>query len=178
MRAFSRALLVAATACAVIGGGTAAAMSASGQETSTTDEQPSIVEDFTYPGAAQILATDNVNLISGDGHIVYTGCPVGPDTVGLIMVRTTDLVGQSGDGKICFHVLGASGHLTMKIPAVYSIRGDGLQGGQGHKLKATLTTDDETQTVVDVNPSGTTQVGITTNPPGNPTTLLQLDASS
>jgi hypothetical protein len=31
---------------------------------------------------------------------------------------------------------------------------------------------------VDVNPSGTTQVGIATSPPGDETTLLRLDASS
>lgn len=177
MRLFSRALLVVAGVCATVAGGTVAAVSASGQE-STSDTQPAIVEDFTYPGAAQIQATDNVQLISGDGHIVYTDCPAGPDTVGLIMVRTTDLVGPTGNGKICFHVLGPAGYLTMMIPAVYSIRGDGLQPGQGHKLKAELTTDDGTHTVVDVNPSGTTQVGITTNPPGDPTTLLRLDASS
>ncbi|WP_236796571.1 hypothetical protein [Amycolatopsis sp. GM8] len=152
-------------------------MNDSGQE-STSDTQPSIVEDFGYPGAAQIQATDNVQLISGDGHIVYTDCPSGPDTVGLIMVHTSNLVGPNGDGKLCFHVLAASGYLTMMIADVYSIRGDGLQAGQGHKLKAALTTDAGVHTVVDVNPSGTTQVGITTDPPGDPTTLLRLDASS
>ncbi len=177
MRIFRRTLLVAAAAAVALAGGTIAAVSATGQE-SATDDQPSIVEDFTYPGAAQIQASDKVELLSGDGHIVYTDCPSGPDTVGLIMVRTTDLVGPAGDGKVCFHVLGRSGYLTMKIPAVYSIRGDGLQAGQGHKLKATLTTNGTTTTTVDVNPSGTTQVGITTNPPGDPTTLLRLDASS
>lgn len=142
------------------------------------DAPPSTVEDFSYPGAAQILAQQQVQLVSGDGHIVLAQCPTGPDTVGLIMVRSTDPVGANHDGRICFHVLAATGQLTLKIPAVFSIRGDGLQAGQGHKLKAKLTTDNGTESTVDVNPSGTTQVGIATSPPGDATTLLRLDASS
>jgi hypothetical protein len=178
MRVLSRAALVfVAVSAAATASAVAAATTTSGQQ-APADEQPSLVEDFTYPGAAQILATDRVQLISGDGHMLYTACPAGPDPNDLIMVRTIDLIGPTHDGRICFHVLGPGGRLTMKIPAVYSIRGDGLQPGQGHKLKADLTTDTGTHTVVDINPSGTTQVGITTNPPGDPTTLLQLTASS
>lgn len=177
MRVLSRAALVFVAVTAAATAGTVAAATTGGHQ-APADDQPPLVEDFTYPGAAQILATDHVQLISGDGHMLYTPCPAGPDPNDLIMVRTIDLIGPTHDGRICFHVLGPSGRLTMKIPAIYSIRGDGPNPGQGHKLKADLTTDTGTHTVVDINPSGTTQVGITTNPPGDPTTLLQLTALS
>ncbi|MFG1645500.1 hypothetical protein ACGFMK_34900 [Amycolatopsis sp. NPDC049252] len=176
MRLLNRTLLVIASIAGATTIGTVAAVTASGTET-TDDSQPSVVEDFSYPGADRILATDHVQLISGDGHILYTACPQGPDTVGLIIVRTTEEVGSRSTWA-CFQITGPSGHLTLKIPGVYSIKGDGLNPGQGHKLKAGLTTDAGEHSTVDVNPSGTTQVGITTTPPGDPTTLLQLDASS
>jgi hypothetical protein len=177
MRQVFRRYLVCAVAAAVTAIGTVTAV-ATASGTEAADDQPSAVEDYNYPGADQILANYGVQLTSGDGHILFADCPVGPDTVGLIIVRTTDPAGPTSDGKICFHVLGPTGQLSMMIPAVYSIRGDGLTQGQGHKLKAELTTDAGIRTTVDVNPSGTTQVGITTTPPGDPTTLLQLNASS
>ncbi|MBB1158143.1 hypothetical protein [Amycolatopsis dendrobii] len=164
--------VVAATAITA----TAAALAASGTGSSTADEQPALVEDYTYPGADQVLATYHVQLISGDGHIVITDCP--PNVAGVIAVQSSNRVGRQNDGLVCFRVTGATGHLTMKIPEVYSIRGDGVTQTPGHKLKAELTTDAGQHSTVDVNPNGTTQVGIGTNPPGAATTLLQLDTSS
>jgi hypothetical protein len=149
-----------------------------GSAANAEDAQPSVVEDYSYPGADQILSNYHVELISGDGHILFATCPTGPDTVGLIQVRSTNLVGQAGDGRICFRVVTAPGHLTMKIPAVFSIRGGGLAQGQGHKVKAELTTDSGQHSAVDVDPHGTTQVGVGNDPTGSPTTLLQLDAVS
>ncbi|MCR6487219.1 hypothetical protein M8542_30760 [Amycolatopsis sp. OK19-0408] len=155
--------------------GLAAAQNASA---ATDDQQPPLVEDYTYPGADRILATDNVLLVSGDGHIVYATCPTGPDTIGLIWVTTSEHVGPAHNGKVCFRVLGASGQLSLKIPAVYSIRGDGLNPGEGHKLKAALTTDAGVHTTVDVPSDGTTQVGVAATPSGDPTTLLELKTAS
>jgi hypothetical protein len=171
--------LIAATAVAVVC--TTATLSValgSGAAATAEDEQPSVVEDFGYPGADEILSDYHVQLLTGDGHILFVTCPAGSDTVGLIQVRTSELVGQANDGRVCFHVIAATGHLSMKIPAVYSIRGDGLTQGQGHKIRAELTTDSGQHSTIDVNPSGTTQVGVGANPPGAPTTLLQLDTSS
>lgn len=165
----SAAVCAAAATTLTLGTGSAA---------TAEDQQPAIVEDFHYPGADQILADYHVQLLSGDGHILFAACPSGPDTVGLIQVRTSEPVGQGSDGRVCFHVIAPTGHLTMKIPAVYSIRGDGINSGAGHKVRAELTTDSGQHSTGDVNPSGTTQVGVGTNPPGAPTTLLQLDASS
>ncbi|MDH6120015.1 hypothetical protein [Kitasatospora sp. GAS204B] len=44
---------------------------------------PSAVEDFSYPGAAQILASQNITLKSGDGHILLTDCASGGNLVQL-----------------------------------------------------------------------------------------------
>ncbi len=170
-----RTILVITT---VVIAGVAGVVAAQGSETATSDQQPSLVEDFAYPGAAKILADDNVLLISGDGHIVYAPCPTGQDTVGVIQVKTMEPVGQPPNNRVCFRVLGTSGELTLKIPAVYAIRGDGLSAGQGHKLKASLTTDAGVHSSVDIPGDGTAQVGIGADPTGNPTTLLELVATS
>src|SRR5882757_1489294 len=139
------------------------------------DTQSSLVEDYNYPGADEIFAEAGIKLISGDGHIVLTKCPAGPDTVGLIQVNTNDRVGYGKDGWVCFRVTAPSGHLSLKIPGVYAIRGDGLHTGEGHKLRAEVTTDAGQHSTVDVKSDGTTQVGIGKG--DAPTTLLQLDAA-
>ncbi|MFD8497689.1 hypothetical protein [Amycolatopsis sp. NPDC059657] len=143
------------------------------------DQQPSAVEDFSYPDADRILADYGVQLISGDGHLlVADSCPRRADTVGVILVKSTSPVGPAKDGWICFRVTGPGGHLNLKIPAVYAITGDGLAEGPGHKIRAELSTDAGVHTTVDVGPKETVQVGIAASPPGAPTVLLQLDASS
>ncbi|MEV6648091.1 hypothetical protein [Amycolatopsis sp. NPDC051371] len=171
-RTFLGTAAIAAVAVAVVSIATVPASGAA----SAADEQPSAVESYIYPGADAVLASDRVQLISGDGHILYKPCP-SPETPGLIIVRSTDRIGSASTGKLCFEVTAATGHLTLKIPNVYAIRGDGTSSAAGHKLKAQLTTDAGAHTTVDVNPNGDTQVGIATTPPGDATTLLQLDAS-
>ena len=175
MRRTYRTFFIAASAAAITAVAVGSAIPASGAAPAA-DEQPSAVEDYSYPGADAILASDHVQLISGDGHILYKPCPA-PETPGLIIVRSTDRIGSASTGKLCFEVTAAEGHLTLKIPNVYAIRGDGTSTTAGHKLKAQLTTDAGAHTSVDVNPNADTQVGIATTPPGDATTLLQLDAS-
>jgi hypothetical protein len=175
MRRVSALLLVATTAALVVSIG---ALSAQASPQSTAEDQPSTVEDYTYPGADTILANYGVVLISGDGHILFSDCatpPTGP--LGLIKVRTTDSLGPDEDRLVCFAVTGTTGHLKLKVPAVYEIRGDGPTPGTGHKLQAQLTTDAGVHTTVDVNPSGSTQVGVGASPGNAPTTLLQLDVT-
>jgi hypothetical protein len=141
-----------------------------------TEEQFSTVEDFSYPGAGQILAQQNVKLISGDGRIVLADCNNPPDSdVTFIYVYTTDLSVNGGD-SVCFRVLGAPGVLTMEVPAVYEIRGDGRTAGSGdgHDITAVVKPQGGEATKVDVDSDGSTQVGVGTDPPGPPTTLLQL----
>ncbi|MFD9896433.1 hypothetical protein ACFWY9_44390 [Amycolatopsis sp. NPDC059027] len=142
------------------------------------DEPPTLEEDYAYPGADKIFADYGVKLISGDGHILFADCatpPTGP--IGFIQVSSPG-IGIGGKGLICFRVTAPTGRLAVKIPAVFEIRGDGREAGKGHKLRAELTTDDGQHTTVDVDPSGSTQVGTGSNPSNPPTTLLELNASS
>ncbi|MEV7347193.1 hypothetical protein [Streptomyces sp. NPDC093544] len=80
------------------------------------DEAPGYaVEDFNYPGAAKILAEQGITLKRGDGHIVLATCAA--DTGQLeVWARNSD--------KVCFHVTGNSGYLTLEIPSVYLIKGN------------------------------------------------------
>jgi len=142
------------------------------------DEQPSLVEDFGYPDADRILATYGVKLVSGDGHILFADCSTPPvGSIGLMEVRTTDPLGTGGEGLICFKVTGVTGHLSLRVPAVYEIRGDGRAQGSGHKAKAEVTTEAGVGKTVDIAPNGSTPVGIGADPNGLPTTLLRLDVA-
>ncbi|GID29727.1 uncharacterized protein DUF1080 [Paractinoplanes brasiliensis] len=140
------------------------------------DGQPVLADDLPYPGAAQILAEQNVRLIAGDGHIRLVSCatPVSGD-IGLVKVYTTDeAIGADGIGRVCFRVSGPTGLLTLQVPGVYEIRGDGLRTGAGHEISADLRTDDGEAVSVEVDPDGSTQVGLGADPHGSPTTLLRL----
>ncbi len=173
----TRKVAIAATIAAglVIGGvWTAAAAPSSSQ--ADGDTPPSLVEDYAYPGAAAILANYNVTLISGDGHIIFADCATPPvENVSVIQVRSSANVGTNR--LVCFKVLAPTGHLEMRIPAVYEIRGDGWVRGAGHKVQAELTTDAGQHTTVDLDPSGSTQVGVGSDPTNAPTTLLRLTAT-
>jgi hypothetical protein len=176
MRILHKLLLGAALAGTFASAGT---LLAEASQQSASDSPPSIVEDFTYPGADAILATYGVTLISGDGHLLFVDCATPPTgSLGLIQVHTLAAEGADNQGLICFKVTGPTGHLNLKVPAVFDITGDGTTPGAGHKLTAALTTDAGVQTTVSVNPSGTTPVGVGAKPGNPPTTLLQLDASS
>lgn len=167
------AVTVVAVGTAILGGTLAAH---AGQQ-SAADDQPSLVEDFSYPNAAAIAAANNVVLVSGDGHILFADCatPV-TDNVSVIEVRSSDNVGAKHDGLICFKVTASTGHLVLKVPAVFEIRGDGHAPGAGHKATADLTTDAGVHTTVTVNPAGSTPVGVGTGS-GAPTTLLALNVT-
>ena len=170
----TKKLAVAATVAAGLAtAGMWTASAASEPVQADEDTQPSVVEDYSYPGAAAIQANYGVTLISGDGHIIFADCATPPvDNVGVLQVRTTESIGTNH--LICFKILAPTGHLELHIPAVYEIRGDGRATGAGHKVKADLTTDAGQHTTVDVAPVGSTQVGVGANPSNAPPTLLQL----
>lgn len=138
-----------------------------------------LIENYRYPNADQVLAEHNVRLISGDGLIVMASCDDPPlQDIGVIRVYTSDISVNNG-GQVCFKVLGSSrGLLTMEVPNVFEIRGDGQRPGAGHKVTATIKPEDGPQDTVVVDPDGSTQVGIGTAPPGPPTTLLELRVTS
>lgn len=173
MRVLSKAAVVGVTGAAVAATFAGVALAA-GDDTPTETNGGSIVEDFKYPGAAAILAAQNVELISGDGHIVLADCdtPVTGD-VGLIKVWTTEPIGQTSAGLICFKALASTGRLDLKVPGVYEIRGDGQTSTSGHNGTATVTTDAGAKTTKDLDPNGSTQFGIGEGGE-EPTTLLQL----
>jgi hypothetical protein len=178
-------LLATATAAAVLGvslgvGGAFAADPGEREAQDVVGAQEvlgtSAVEDYGYPNAEQIMAEQNVKLISGDGHILLTDCatPTQGD-VGLLKVWTTDdQIGADGVGRICFQVRAPYGFLNLEVPGVYEIRGDGLSTGAGHEVTADLRDDDGKQFKVDVDPDGSTQVGMGADPDAPPTMLLRL----
>ncbi|WP_186316155.1 trypsin-like serine protease [Catellatospora sichuanensis] len=141
---------------------------------------PSLVDDgvYPYPDAAQILAEQNVRLISGDGHIVLADCATPPvGNIGLLKVWTTDeLIGPDGVGRVCFKVNAPSGVLNLEVPGVYEIRGDGQTTGTGHEVTAELEDETGEEITVEIDPDGSTPVGLGADPTAPPTMLLQLRA--
>lgn len=89
------------------------------------DAPPSIVEDYSYPGAAQVLAQKGIKLIKGDGHITMVDCGSNPKNppVDLILVQSNDLT-LPGGVNFCFKATGSAGWLSMEIPKVYFVRGN------------------------------------------------------
>lgn len=171
----SKKVLVTVAALAAVGGGTAGVGGAFAAQQEDA-EATSIVEDFSYPGAAEILAEQNVKLISGDGHILIADCATPPaGDIGLLKVRTTDeAIGQDGIGLVCFKLTGTTGLLHLEVPGVYEIRGDGQRTGTGHDVTASLTNEDGDDITVEVDSDGSTQVGIGADPQAQPTILLEL----
>jgi hypothetical protein len=90
------------------------------------DGPSSLVEDYKYPGAAEILAQHNVELVSGDGHIVFvTSHPISDDVrcdVGQIAVEK-HLNEEPWDVFYCFRTIGSAGVLKLKIPGTFGLRG-------------------------------------------------------
>ncbi|SDP15843.1 hypothetical protein SAMN04487905_102204 [Actinopolyspora xinjiangensis] len=125
-----------------------------------TEKPPPIVEDYSYPGAAQIEDETGVKLIEGDGNIIKVGCD--KDTP---LIRV-DSANTSID-RSCYEVIDAHGWLTMEIPNVYSIRGD------DHTVNATVTSNGQSEQVV--IPSGkTTAIGIGNGADEDPAALVEL----
>jgi hypothetical protein len=156
-------------------GAVALTAAASAADPPPADASLSIVEDYRYPGASDILTQYNVKLVSGDGHILFADCAAPPTgDIGLIKVYTTEQVGADGLGLVCFKVTGPAGRLALEVPGVYEIRGDGQKKGTGHKLTAVVRTDAGELPPVTVDPSGSTQVGLGADPANDPTTLLRL----
>ncbi|MFD0277811.1 trypsin-like serine protease [Kitasatospora sp. NPDC127111] len=123
---------------------------------------PLAVEDFSYPGAAKILAERNITLKSGDGHILLADCASGP---GLVELFTR----AANPSEVCFKITGPTGYLALEIPKVYNIKGD------DHTVKATVSTDGNAATF-DVAKNVWTPIG-EGGAAGSATTLLELNAT-
>lgn len=137
------------------------------EQTGPSDPQPSLVEDYSYPGSAQVLAQRGITLIRGDGHITMVAC----GAPNLVEVRSSNVPADKDPdpGHYCFNVAGTSGSLTLDIPNAFQVKGD------GHTVTATITVNDQTSTVA-VTKNGWTGIGVGSGP--NPATLLKLEAMS
>lgn len=135
----------------------------------------SLVEDFSYPGAAQILTDDpRINLVRGDGHIVFNKtCAAAATGVGRI-----DVYPSPGTDPICFDVLANTGHLELKIDAVYEIDARHAMTAGGASATATIQPAGGAATSVTLNTAYSTPVGVGADPDGPPTTLLELTVAA
>lgn len=102
------------------------------------DVPPVAVEDFNYPGAADIQATRGIKLKRGDGHILLVDCDTTRDQIRVYSVED-DTVGR--EGNYCFQATAKTGYLTLELPRVFA-----LETGE-HPISADLTANGETTTV-------------------------------
>ncbi len=143
--------------------GTAAITSAA----TTDDTPPSLVEDYSYPGADQILRDRGITLVSGDGHLQLVGCA---GATGVIEVYSTNNPADHGadPGHYCFRVSGATGYLKLSIPYAFQAKGDDQEA---HNVKATVTIKGAPSTV-NVDTHGWTGFGEGAGQ--DPATLVEL----
>jgi hypothetical protein len=113
------------------------------------DTPPSAVEQFSYPGAAGILASEGIQLKKGDGHILLATCDGTADQIRVYTVADST-AGRKGD--YCFKATAASGWLTLELPRVFA-----LETGD-HPISADLTANGAT-TTVSVDEDGFESVG-------------------
>ncbi|MDX3315217.1 hypothetical protein P1S61_40490 [Streptomyces sp. ME08-AFT2] len=102
------------------------------------DVPPVAVEDFNYPGAADILVTKGITLKRGDGHVLLADCDTALDQIRVYTVKD-DAAGR--DGNYCFQATAKTGYVTLEVPRVF-----GLETG-AHPISADLTANGETTTV-------------------------------
>ena len=139
------AALVAAGA--VVAGGLSALGLGAAAQAADGDTPPSIVEDYAYPGAAQITG---IKLIKGDGHILLVGCDQGHTSVEVYSFTAAD--------PFCFQILGTTGSLTMELEQAYGIR-----NYQNYGLEATVSVEGADPTDVDVPADDWKGVGVGAN---------------
>ncbi|MFI0242655.1 hypothetical protein [Streptomyces sp. NPDC016845] len=147
-----KTLLGATTAALVLGlGVTAFALprSASTSATTTAGDMPRTVEDFTYPGAAELQQDRGITLKRGDGHIWLTS----PTSIADCS-DASNIAIESRKGIFCFKTNAKSGYLTLELPDTFSI------WTQAHPVKATLTAEGK-DTVVNAPANDLTPVGET-----------------
>ncbi|MFK3979456.1 hypothetical protein ACI2K4_03640 [Micromonospora sp. NPDC050397] len=125
--------------------GDAVSAEASGVAATADDAMPSTVEDYSYPGAAQVLAERGIKLHRGDGHIMLADCGADPNNPppDLILVQSYNL-NVPGNPNYCFKATGSSGYLELEIAQAYFVRGE-----NGRTISAKVETKDE-PTVIDV----------------------------
>ncbi|MFF2618061.1 hypothetical protein DR950_01555 [Kitasatospora xanthocidica] len=158
-----RALLLGTLGAAVAVSGLGTLVAANAAPPVAADATPpSAVEDFEYPGAADVLAQKGLKLIRGDGHILLAECT---SNAWNIKVET---IKDNKPGAYCFKVTGKSGYLSLEVPRAFGIWND------DHNVQATLSSDGVTKTIA-VRKDDVTPVGEGDLPSGGKqATLLEL----
>lgn len=133
------AVLVAATGVLISGGHAAVA---------DTELQTSLVEDFEYPGAEEILEEHGLRVFTGDGHIELAGTASGRTRCAVGLVEVDALVGEAQEQRyFCFRMSGTRGFLTMELRGAFGVRG----GDRPVEATAVLPDGDEKVYDVPVN---------------------------
>jgi hypothetical protein len=91
----------------------------------------SIVEDFSYPGAASYT---DIKLITGDGGILIVDCAAGRTSLEVWSFNRAD--------AFCFEVKGKAGFLKVELPDTYGIR-----NYEDFAMTAKVTVDEATKNV-------------------------------
>ncbi|PJN23660.1 hypothetical protein CG736_20475 [Kitasatospora sp. CB02891] len=118
------------------------------------------IEDGTYPGAQNVLATTGASLIRGDGRITTVPC----DAPHQITVTAASIT--LPQNRICFVAPGSTGYLALNIPDTTRLE------TTGRSVKAGLTTDGAAQSV-DVAAGSAVNVGAAAKA-GSKSTLQEL----
>ncbi|MFF4582802.1 trypsin-like serine protease [Streptomyces sp. NPDC001373] len=129
---------------------TSSSLPAAGLATAAdTSSAPYAIEDFSYPNAAQILATKGIKLVRGDGQITLADCD---NSKPQIRVMTVEDLTVNRQGTYCFTSSAPTGYLALELPRVFAI-------DAGDKpLNAKLTANGATQSV-DIAKDGYASVG-------------------
>ena len=177
MRYLSRAGIAAGITAAAIATflGAPAMAGAVRDEVVADDLPPFAVETFDYPRSEEILAEHGILLERGDGHIVADlECATQPDEDGVGAMRVRYTVESGGARTLCLVVRGDHGRIDLRVPNVYSIRGDGYETGAGHEYTAVVDTPSGEPVEITGDADSYTPVGIGADPDSEPTVLLQI----
>lgn len=177
MRYLSRAGIAAGITAAVMATFLAApAMAGAVRDEVVADDLPPFaVETFDYPQSAEIFAEHGILLERGDGHIVADlECATQPDEEGIGAMRVRYTVESGGAKTLCLVVRGDEGRIDLRVPNVYSIRGDGYETGTGHDFTAVVDTPSGAPVEIEGEGDTYTPVGIGADPGSEQTVLLQI----
>lgn len=147
----TRRTLIAAAVGIIVAGAAIPLASAADEpvQQATAETPPSAVEDFSYPGAAKILATKGIELKKGDGHVLLADCDPAAEQIRVLTVKD-DTVGRAG--TYCFRATAATGFITLSLPRVFALE------AADHPISADLTANGQTATI-DLPEGGFESVG-------------------
>lgn len=84
------------------------------QASQAASSETSLEEDFSYPGAEAILATQKIRLLEGDGNLLLVRCDAQPG-----LIRAFGYDQPDAEVPYCFSVRGAGGHLKLEMTRFY-----------------------------------------------------------